>query len=272
MLRFFTICLWLVWTSLIFLIVSCEAPPPYNTTDQGVQWKLLSFSTKEQSLDSAEQYFVQVLVSLKGKSDTLAYAYDQLLMRGDDPLRVFLQTRAVGDSLEIVTAIRDTLNADLPFRDTLVYHLRIDRMRTLNQLEDSRLLELAILDTLIRRDSLSTAYREVNGSYFKTIAIGDTAKVVRGKEIVIHYQGRTLDGRVFDDSRRMAAPLRFVFGNEDQVLKGLEIALSQMHLHEKAEVILPSWLAFGASGSADGRVPPFTPVVYRIEVLELAKD
>jgi FKBP-type peptidyl-prolyl cis-trans isomerase len=66
--------------------------------------------------------------------------------------------------------------------------------------------------------------------------------------------------------------LRFVYGNEDQVLKGLEIALSQMHLHEKAEVILPSWLAFGSSGSADGRVSPFTTVVYQVEVLELAKN
>lgn len=237
-----------------------------------MQWKLLSFTDNENSLDSAEQYFVEFLISPVSGSETLAYVYDHLLKRGDDPLRIFLQTRAVGDSLKILTALPDTLNADLPYRDTLVYHLRIDRMRTRSQLEDSRLQELAFFDTLIRRDSVNRAYREISGTYFKTVAEGDTAKVLRGKEIVIHYQGRTLDGRVFDDSRRMASPLRFVFGNEDQVLAGLEIALSQMHLHEKAEVILPSWLAFGASGSADGRVPPYTPVIYRIEVLELAKE
>ncbi len=270
--RFSTICHWLVWTSLILSLFSCEEPPRYNTTDRGLQWKLLSFTDYEQSLDSAEQYFVEVLISPLHSSDTLAYVYDQFLAKGDDPLHAFLQSRYVGDSLEILTSLQDTLNADFPYRDTLMYHLRVDRMRTRRQLEDSRLQELIGLDSLVHVDSVASAYRETQGAYFRTILSGDTAKVRRGKEIVIHYQGRSLDGKVFDDSRSMVAPLRFVFGNEDQVLKGLEIALSQMHLHEKAEVILPSWLAFGASGSADGRVPPYTTVVYQIEVLDLAKD
>ncbi|MFT4771232.1 MAG: hypothetical protein ACI9CP_000094 [Cryomorphaceae bacterium] len=270
--RFSTICHWLVRTSLLLLFVSCETTPEYNTTAQGLQWKLLSFNDNKQSLDSAEHYFVEFLVCPLNSSDTLAYAYDQFLKRGNDPLRTFLQSRSVGDNLEMVTSLRDTLNADLPFGDTLVYQLRIDRMRTKRQLEDNRLQELLILDSLMRVDSVASAYREIEGAYFRTILKGDTARVLRGKEIVIHYQGRTLDGKVFDDSRRMAASLRFVYGNEDQVLKGLEIALSQMHLHEKAEVILPSWLAFGSSGSADGRVSTFTTVVYQVEVLELAKN
>jgi hypothetical protein len=270
--RFSTICHWLVWTSLILLFLSCESPPKYNVTDKGLQWKLLSFSDNEQSLDSAEQYFVEVLVTHLHSSDTLIYVYDQFIKRGGDPLREFLQSRTVGDSLEMVTALRDTLNADLSYSDTLIYHLRIDRMRTKRQLEDRRLQELVGLDSLLRADTVASEYQEKDGAYFKTILLGDTARVRRGREIVIHYQGRSLAGEVFDDSRRMSAPLRFVYGNEDQVLQGLEVALSQMHLHEKAEVILPSWLAFGSAGSADGRVPPYTTVVYQIEVLELAKD
>jgi hypothetical protein len=236
-----------------------------------VKWKLLSFTDKEQSLDSAQHYFIEYLISPIHGSDTLAYAFDQLVQRGDDPLRAFLQTRSVGDRLEMVTFFRDTLNSDLPYGDTLLYQLRIDRMRTKRQLEDSRLQELSRLDSLMRIDSVASAYREIDGAYFRNIALGDTASVRRGREIVIHYQGRTLDGQIFDDSRRMAAPLRFVYGNDDQVLVGLEIAISQMHLYEKAEVILPSWLAFGSTGSADGRVPPYTSVIYQVEVLELAK-
>lgn len=269
--HFSTICHWLAWTSVLLLIASCEAPPPYHTTDRGVQWKLVSFTETEQSLDSAEHYFVEFLVSPLRSSDTLAYAYDRLLKKGDDPLRALLQTRSVGDRLEIVTSFRDTLNADLRYRDTLVYQIRIDRMRTKRQLEDSRLQELTRLDSLMRIDSVSSAYREMDGAYFKTLSKGDTARVAKGKEIVIHYTGRTLSGKVFDDSRRMSAPLRFVYGNEDQVLRGLDLALSRMHLHEKAEVLLPSWLAFGRSGSADGRVPPYTIVVYQVEVLEMGE-
>lgn len=42
-----------------------------------------------------------------------------------------------------------------------------------------------------------------------------------------------------------------------------------MHLKEKMRVIIPSWLAFGARGSAGGHVPPYTTVVYELEVLQL---
>ena len=270
--RFSTICHWLVFTSLLLCIVSCQTTPAYNVTKRGLQWKLVSFTENDQSLDSAEHYFVEYMIRPFNSSDTLAYAYDHLLKRGDDPLRDFLQGRFVGDDLEILTALRDTLNAELPYQDTLVYRLRIDRMRTKRQLEDRRLQELTKLDSLIQIDSVASAFREMDGIYYRSIVAGDTTAVRRGKEIIIHYQGRRLDGKVFDDSRRMAAPLRFVYGNEDQVLKGLEIALSQMHLDEKAEFILPSWLAFGSTGSADGRVPPYSSVIYQVEVLAIAKD
>jgi hypothetical protein len=272
MLRLSTIYPWFVWISASVFFASCESKPEYNTTADGLQWKLVSFTDSGQKLDSAEQYYVELLITDNAKSDTLFYKYNQLLKKGSDPLRNFLQTRSVGDSLYLQTSLRDTLNADLPFRDTLIYRLRIDRMRTAAQLEDRRLNELTELDSLVRTDSVLSAYREMDGVYFKTIQRPDTAKVVKGKEIVIHYQGRTLEGETFDDSRRMSAPLRFIYGNEGQVLPGIDLALSQMHLDEKAEVIMPSWHAFGSEGSADGRVPPFTTVVYRIEVIELSKE
>jgi FKBP-type peptidyl-prolyl cis-trans isomerase len=69
----------------------------------------------------------------------------------------------------------------------------------------------------------------------------------------------------------MVAPLRFVFGNEGQVLLGIEKALGVMRKGDYARVIIPSWNAFGNTGSADGRVLPYTPVIYEVEVLEVAQ-
>lgn len=255
----------------MFIWSSCDRAPRYNTTEDGLKWKVLAFSNAEQSLDSAEQYFIEYLIHPLNSTDTLAYNFDGYIRKGDDQLRRFLQSRFVGDSLEILTYFRDTLNSILPFTDTLIYRIRIDRMRTKTQLENRRIQELSLLDSLVRMDSVKTDYREIEGGYFRSLYSRDTTQVLKGKEIVIHYQGRTLDGKVFDDSRRMAAPLRFVFGNEDQVLEGLEIALSQMTKKEVAEIILPSWLAFGSKGSADGRVPPYSTVVYKVEVLEVSK-
>ena len=240
-------------------------------TQEGVQWKVLAFADEEQCLDSAEQYYLEYSIHPLHSACTLVYEYDQFLSRGKDPFRKFLQSRSVGDSLEIITFLKDTLNVQLPYRDTLLYRIRIDRMRTKAQLEDRRIQELTSLDLLARSDSVQKDYRELEGGYYRSMYSRDTTEVRKGKEIVIHYQGRTLDGRVFDDSRQMAAPMRFIYGNEDQVLKGVEIALAQMTKNELAEIILPSWLAFGSSGSADGRIPPYSTVIYQVEVLEVSK-
>lgn len=249
----------------------CEEHPKYSSHDGGVKWKMLAFSDAQLSLDSAEQYFLEYIIHPLHTEDTLAFQFDQLIVKGNDPFRRFIQSRSVGDSLEILTCQKDTLNSHLPFKDTLLYRVRIDRMRTRSHLNNRRLQELVLLDSLIRQDSVRAYYREVEGGYYRSLHSDDTTQVRRGKEIVIHYQGRTIDGQVFDDSRRMSSPLRFVLGNEGQVLKGLEVALSQMRNNEVSEIILPSWLAFGSKGSADGRVSPFTPVVYTVEVLEVSK-
>jgi hypothetical protein len=36
-------------------------------------------------------------------------------------------------------------------------------------------------------------------------------------------------------------------------------------------VIIPSYLAFGSSGSSSGIVPPYTPVLYRMRIIEVIK-
>ncbi len=269
--RFYTI-----WQS--FLIISlaccysgCTTPPEYNATADGLEWKLISFSDAE-SLDSAKQVHVEILITDIDEKDTLAYFFDQMLEPGDDQFGRFLKSRRVGDSLKVRTHFSDELNQDFPFSDTLVYQFRIDRMRTQKDLEDRKVQELMLLNDLVRTDSVKSEYVEYNGIYYRQLLEGDTLQVREGKEIVIHYQGRDLAGNVFDDSRRMYAPLRFVFGNEDQVLKGLEVGLEKMTKGEKAELILPSWFAFGSRGSADGRVNPYSTVIYRVEVLAVARE
>ena len=55
----------------------------------------------------------------------------------------------------------------------------------------------------------------------------------------------------------------FIQGHE------MEKAIAKMHEGDKALVIIPSELAFGAEGSVEGIVPPFTPVVFEIELINV---
>lgn len=261
--------LWWILSSLLF-VAACKPVPEYRESESGYRWKLLSFKDNAAALDSAEHIFVEVLIRNATLDDTLFYEYDRLITSRDGRFFAFLTSMNVGDSLEVIVKQGDVLNNGLEIQDSLFYHLRIDRMRSEEDLEDARLQELMRLDDLIRSDTVSKAFSEYMGIYMQTTTQGDTLRVEKGREIVIHYRGRTAEGRIFDDSRRMDTPLRFVYGNEGQVLQGLEIALSRMHRGEVAEVILPSWMAFGSRGSADGRVAPYSTVYYTLEVIEVA--
>lgn len=86
-----------------------------------------------------------------------------------------------------------------------------------------------------------------------------------GDLVAIAYRGEYLTGRFLEKSPEK---FEFTVGTPDQLLKGLNYVITRLKLGENAKIILPSRLAFGESGSSNGMVPPYTPLVYEVKVLE----
>jgi FKBP-type peptidyl-prolyl cis-trans isomerase len=258
---------------LAIALSSCNAPEAFRPLSQGVEWRLLAFGNEGTARDSVQWLRIDALIKPIGSGDTLASFKSQIFEISADSLWDFLSTRAVNDSLLLRLSHATFLYPSLGKGDTLEAFVALRMLRTAAQLRDARLNEFQLLDTLLRRDSVVAQYKEMDGLWLRTLREGtDTSAIVKGKEISIHYTGWHLDGRVFDNSRTGEGAFRFVYGNEGQVIEGIDLALKHMHRGEESEMILPSWLAFGKKGSADGRVAPYTPVVYRVEVIEVAKD
>jgi len=91
-----------------------------------------------------------------------------------------------------------------------------------------------------------------------------------GDAVSIAYVARGLDGTVYDDTYKGGTALSFRLGDPGQVIRGLEIGLRKLGRGDKATIIIPSQFAFGDDGSAAGIVPPFTTVIYELEVLNEA--
>jgi hypothetical protein len=114
-------------------------------------------------------------------------------------------------------------------------------------------------------------YKQAGESWKKQQQTGNGKKAEKyGEAMMISYEGRFLNGYVFDDGATKEKAFRYVRGQQWQVVKGLEKALAGMTEGEKAQFILPSDLAFGIKGLAD-IVPPHTPVVYEVEVVKVIK-
>ena len=138
----------------------------------------------------------------------------------------------------------------------------------LHWIEDLGEYEKVLLKQYIRDAKIEIPPME-DGIYYIVQQTGMGPLVASGDTVVIHYEGSFLNGKLFDSTRRRNDPLQFVYGHQWQVIGGLEKAIGKMHEGDKALVIIPSELAFGAKGSVVGIVPPFTPVVFEIELINV---
>jgi FKBP-type peptidyl-prolyl cis-trans isomerase len=87
-----------------------------------------------------------------------------------------------------------------------------------------------------------------------------------GDQVSFAYRGSYLNGRFLE---RSGSDFELIYGTPEQILTGLNYAIGRLKLGENAKIILPSRLAFGDEGSSNGTVPPFTPLVYQIQLTKL---
>ncbi len=80
-----------------------------------------------------------------------------------------------------------------------------------------------------------------------------------------HYEGRTLDGKVFDSSYKRGTPASFPVKG---VIKGWTEALQLMKEGTKLEIFIPSELAYGAAGSGQA-IEPNSTLIFDIELIEV---
>ena len=91
----------------------------------------------------------------------------------------------------------------------------------------------------------------------------DTLAISKGQEVTITYTGLLPDSTVIDGLQDSGGELTFVFGHPDQVIEGLEVAVSLLHDGGSGRFLIPSELAFGALGGGAGSVPPNMPSIMR---------
>ena len=128
--------------------------------------------------------------------------------------------------------------------------------------EEKKKIDQYLKDNSIVADTIG------NGMYYIQIEKGNGPTPALGTVALINYHGCFLNGRSFDFLYE-SQPFEYLVGTEDQLIKGLEIGICRMQEGEKGKFIIPSHLAYGSNGSSSGIVPPFTTVIYDVELLKV---
>ena len=99
--------------------------------------------------------------------------------------------------------------------------------------------------------------------------------VQAGDEVSVEYEGRFLDGEVFDASADRGQPMTFIVG-VSPMIPGFEAAVLGMAIGEEKTVEIPSDLAYGETGFPDPAtggylIPPNTDLVFDIKVVDIVR-
>ena len=109
--------------------------------------------------------------------------------------------------------------------------------------------------------------KKPSGLYFKVTKPGSGAQPKKGQTILAHYEGRLVDGKVFDSSYARKEPLEFSVG-VGQVIPGWDEGLMDMKVSEKRTLVIPPNLGYGARG-AGAAIPPNAWLVFDVELVAL---
>ena len=104
-----------------------------------------------------------------------------------------------------------------------------------------------------------------SGLLYKFEKENNSNKPSNGNKVKVHYKGMLLDGTVFDSSFKRNQPIEFTLG-VGQVIKGWDEGISLLGIGDKASFIIPSDLAYGASG-AGGVIPPNATLIFEVELI-----
>ena len=103
-----------------------------------------------------------------------------------------------------------------------------------------------------------------SGVQYKVIKVGAGQMPKDTSVVKVNYEGRLIDGTVFDSSYKNGQPVTL---RANQVIKGWTEALVHMPAGSVWEVYIPQELAYG--DREQGQIKPYSPLVFKIELISV---
>jgi FKBP-type peptidyl-prolyl cis-trans isomerase FkpA len=106
-----------------------------------------------------------------------------------------------------------------------------------------------------------------SGLQYEVITMGTGDKPGPTDVVKVHYHGTLLDSTTFDSSVERGEPVEF---GVNQVIQGWQEGIQLMPAGSKFKFYIPYELGYGEPGT--GPVPPYSTLVFEVELLEIVKQ
>ena len=105
-----------------------------------------------------------------------------------------------------------------------------------------------------------------SGLQYKVLTEGTGAKPTAEQTVKVDYEGRLIDGTVFDSSIERGEPIEFPLNG---VIKGWTEALTMMPVGSEWEIYVPQELAYGSRQT--GKIDPFSALIFKVKLIDIVK-
>ena len=119
----------------------------------------------------------------------------------------------------------------------------------------------AFLAENAKREGVKTT---ASGLQYRVIKQGTGPVAADTTAVDVHYEGKLVDGTVFDSSYRRGKPATF---RPNQVIKGWTEALKMMPEGSVYELYIPYELGYGERGTQN--IPPYSTLIFKVELLKV---
>ena len=280
------------------LAIKANAQDDFQKTAKGTLYKMFTHNTGDRI--KLNDIVTFQAVQKTGKDSILFSTY-----KAGAPLQA--QVQAEGDLMDIfplLTAQDSVLiklptdsifknneqqrPAFLPKGSSMFFTLKITRVQSLEEaiaerktlVEKYNTEEAANADKYIASHHLILKTTASGLKYRITKPSAKLRKAIEGDTVAVNYVGHTLDGKVFDSSIEAEAkkgglvqegrkyePLKFVIGGGN-IIPAWDEAFRLLTEGTKAELIVPSKLAYGERGAGED-IKPFSTLVFDGELVKI---
>lgn len=278
--------------SIIIFLSSCDSKfPGYELTSSGLYYRYHKIG--EENLNAKFKDYVTVNIAYKTIKDSVFFSAKRRfqIQEPNYPTAIdeCFTMLSVGDSASFILSadlfFERTLQTNLPsFIDSSSYFVvDIEMLDFISEeqfikekeeflawIEDFAIYEKTKLSNFLS-ECTNDYQMEQQGLYKQVVKEGEGTLVKAGDTLVLNYEGRFINGKIFDSTIKRNRTFEYIYGTEWQVIRGMEIAVSDMKAGEKSIFILPSELAFGQSGNSNGAIPPFSTLIYEIELVQIRR-
>lgn len=107
-----------------------------------------------------------------------------------------------------------------------------------------------------------------SGLQYEVITLGTGDKPTLESNVEVNYEGKTIDGKVFDSSYERGTTTSFKLSN---VISGWQEGLQLMPVGSKFRFYIPSELAYGERGAGND-IEPNATLIFEVELLNIVPD